>query len=304
MEKTFKIFLLIIVLGLFVSIFIVTNIPKTSITIDEEFELRNALHSINSNLPRSIGTIATMDSISYRYRTIIYNMTVFGDDRIKNVYLQNRNEFKDILMYSTLVMNGQHNMGDFYISFLEEKKLNIACHIYTQNGYVSEWLISGVELKNFADSCKFSPTAALRTIIDMHIEIANLNLPVKIEDLQDPINIKTVALNTFLGDIDETCLPQSISHIDNDIIFEYDIDDDIIDLNELEYMKDDESAMEVLASILAEDVDACEFIGIVALSHSDLVITYNGRKSHKSVSIRLPYNILRKYCKVPLNLFS
>lgn len=302
MEKIFKIFLCIVVSGLCIGVFVVMSIPKPSITIYEESELQKVLYDLNKNLPRTIGTIGTLDSIVYRERTIIYNMTAFGDNRITEVYTQNYNKFKDILKYSILTMNGQYNMGDVFISILEQKKLNIAYCIYTQNGDATEWLISGGELKDFAESCKVSPTTALRTTIDIQIEIANINLPIQIEDINNPI--RSVALNAFLGDIDASCLPQSISHIDSDIVFEYDVDEEIIDLNELDNIKNDVIFLDAFAHSLAEDSDVHEFIGMLAISHSNMVIVYNGRNSHRSISIRIPYSILKKYCKVPKNLLS
>ena len=302
MEKSFKIFMWIAVVGLFIGIFIAINAPKPSMTIYEESDLRKAVSGWNTDLPRRIGTIGSMDSITYSNRTITYNITVFGDNRIKEVYKQNYDEFKDILKYSILAMNGQRNMGDNFISILEMKHLNLGFRVYTQDRDVTEWLMPGSELKEFAESCKVSPTTALRTTIDMQIEIANLNLPIKIEDLHKPIN--SIAINTFLGDIDESCLPQSISHIDDNIVFEYDVDESVINLNELDNIKDDETTIESVASSFTEDADAHEFLGLIAISHSNLVLTLNGRKSHKSVSICLPYNILKKYCKVPQNMLS
>ena len=302
MEKIFKIFLCVVVLGLCIGVFVTMIIPKPSITIFEESKLRKVLYDLNKNLPRTIGTIGTLDSIAYRDQTITYNMTSFGDNRIKEIYTQNYNKFKDLFKYSILVMNGQHNMGDIFISILEQKKLNIAYYIYTQDGDATKWLISSGELHDFAESCNISPTTALRTIIDIQIEVANINLPIQIEDINNPI--KMVALNAFLGDIDASCLPKSISHIDNDIVLEYNVDDEIIDFNELENLKDDAIFLDDFACLITENDDMHEFIGMLAISHSNMVIVYNGRNSHRTISIRIPYNILRKYCKVPQNLLS
>jgi len=272
MEKSFKIFFGIAVVGLFIGIFIAINAPKPSLTIYEKSDLQKAVREWNSDLPRTIGTIGTMDSIVYREKTIIYNMTVFGDNRIKDIYTQHYDEFKDILKYSILAMNGQRNMGNIFISILNQKELKLGIRIYTQDGDVTEWLMPGSELKSFAESCKVSPTTALRTTIDMQIEIASINLPVRKEDIHDPI--KSVALNSFLGEIDESCLPQSISHIGNDIVFEYNVDENVYDLKEMEKNKDDVTTLEALASSLTEDADVHEFYGIIVLSHSNFVITY------------------------------
>ena len=74
MEKSFKIFFGIAVVGLFIGIFIAINAPKSSLTIYEESDLQKAVRDWNSDLPRTIGTIGTMDSIVYRGKTIIYNL--------------------------------------------------------------------------------------------------------------------------------------------------------------------------------------------------------------------------------------
>ena len=302
MEKIFKIFLCVAVVGLFIGIFIAKNAPKPAMTIYEESYLRGTINELNADLPRTVGTIATMDSIVYRNRTITYNMTVFGDNLIKEVYKQNYNKFRDVFKYAVLVNNGQHNMGDVLISILKEKGISLAYRVYTQDGDNSEWSVSTEELEEFAENYRVSPTAALGKIIDIHIEVANVYLPVKIEDINDPI--KSVILNAFLGDIDEDFLPQSVSYIDDTIVFEYDVNDSVIDIDELDDVKDDRDFIETFASLFAEDADANEFLGIIAISHSNLVITCNGRKSHKSVSIFLPYEILKKYCSIPQDLLS
>lgn len=299
MEKRFKYFLWVVVFGLCVGIFVAMNMPKPSMTKFEEMEIKNVMSLWNSDLPRTIGT---MDSIVYHDRTITYNITVFGDNSIKEVYKKNYNEFKDLLKYSLLAMNGQRNMGSALSSILDKKELNLGIRVYTQDGDATEWEMPGSELNEFMKACQMSPTTALRTTIDMQLEIANQHLPVKIEDVHDPI--KFVALNAIFGDLDESCLPKSISHVGEDIIFEYNVDEDSIDWEELDKIKDNPDALDLLASLLTEDEDVHEFLGVIALSHSNMVITYEGRDTHKTVSIRIPYSILKKHCKVPQYLLS
>lgn len=302
MEKWFKYFLCVVIVGLFIGVLIAMNMPKPSMTIYEEGELERGVRETNSDLPRKIGTIGILDSIVYHNRTIIYNLTVFGDSRIKEIYKANYNEFKDMLKYSVLILNGQRNRGDEFSSLLKEKELNYGARIYTRDGESTEWNISGSELDAFVKFCKETPTEALRTVIDMHLKIANLDLPISIEDVRNPM--KSVALNTILGDLDESCLLQAVSHIGKDILFEYSVDENVIDLVELEKYKDDPYALDFLASTLARDEDIREFFGIMALSHSNCVFCYEGRKSHKIVSIRIPYSIIKKHCKIPQYLLS
>jgi hypothetical protein len=302
MEKGFRYFLLIAVIGLFVGILIAMSVSRPSMTMYEEAELSNTISNWNSDLPRNIGTIGTMDSIVYHERTIICNITVFGDNSIKEVYKQHYDEFKEILKYSLLTMNGQHNMGNMFSSVLDKKELYLGFRVYTQDGEATEWRMPGCELKEFMKTCQMSPTTALKTAIDMQIEIANIHLPIKVEDVRNPI--KSVALNSILGHLDESCLPKAISHIGEDIIFEYNVSEDSIDIDGIDKIKDDSNAIELFASSLIEDEDVHEFLGIIAISHSNIVVTYEGRKTHKVVSIRIPYFVLKKYCKVPQYLLS
>lgn len=302
MEKGFKYFILIATACMFIGVFIAMNMPKPSMSIHEEMELRQAVTRWNSDLPRTIGTIGTMDSITYHDKTITYNITVFGDNAIKQVYRDNYEEFKGILKYSILAMNGQRNMGNVLVSFCDRKEINLGFRVFTQDGDATDWKMPGRELKQFVESCKVSPTTALKTTVDLQIEIANLHLPVRIEDIHDPI--KSVALNAILGELDESCLPQAITHVGDDIDFVYNVDEKVINLNDLENVKDNMDAIEALASTFTEDADTHEFLGIIAISHSNMILTYKGRKSGKEVSIRIPYSILKKYCKVPQYLLS
>ena len=86
--------------------------------------------------------------------------------------------------------------------------------------------------------------------------------------------------------------------------FEYNVVEDEIDLDELDKIKDNPDALDIVASSFTEDEDAHEFLGIIAISHSNIVITYEGRNTQKTVSIRIPYSVLKKYCKVPQFLLS
>ena len=300
MEKIFKIFIGIVITMLFVGTFIAINLPKPKMTKSEESELRRVVSRLNSDLPRTIGTIGTLDSINYVDKTVYYNMTVVGDDWIKELYSKNYDKFKDMLKYTILIMNGQRNMGDVFASMLDDKGLNVAATIFTQDRTSTTWRFSGEELKDFVDSCRISPTTALRTTIDMQIEIANLNLPLRIEDLHNPI--KSVALNSLLGDIDETCLPKAVLHENNNIIFVYSVDENEFNIDNMWKNANDTDVLYAFAASIAEDVDFCEFIGLIAMSQSNLIITYEGRRSHKSASICLPYFLLKKYCKVPQSL--
>lgn len=99
MEKIFKIFIGIVITMLFVGTFIAINLPKPKMTKSEESELRRVVSRLNSDLPRTIGTIGTLDSINYVDKTVYYNMTVVGDDWIKELYSKNYDKFNPTLTF-------------------------------------------------------------------------------------------------------------------------------------------------------------------------------------------------------------
>ena len=300
MEKGFKYFLAAVSIALIFGIMYVINAPKPAMTVYDKIELEKMVRNLNSDLPREIGTIGTLDSITYTKKTLTYNLSVYGDTRIKQVYKEHYDDFEDLLKYSLVAMNGQRSMGEKFAEVLNNKELNMGFRVYTADGDAMLWKMTGKELKDFVDSCKMSPTTALRTTIDMQIAIANLDLPVRPDDLT---NTKSVTLNSLLGDLDESCLPQSITHVEDDIIIVYNIDEKDFDIDQIGNTFDNEENLDNFAEAMTKDADVREFFGLLAISHSNLVIQYEGRTSHKTASIRIPFSILRKYCKVPQNIF-
>lgn len=62
--------------------------------------------------------------------------------------------------------------------------------------------------------------------------------------------------------------------------------------------------MNAFVQDLAQDKDVLEFIGMLAISHSNMVLVYRESKSNEQISIEMPYTILRNHCKVPQELLS
>ena len=226
-----------------------------------------------------------------------------GDDRIIQVYSDNYDEFKDMLKYSFIEMNGQGNLGNTFAHSLETKGLNICFKISTENKKSMSWNITGKELSTFVDSCKLSPTTALKKVIDMQIKIANLKLPVTTSDSP---KATTVAINSIVGDVkDESCLLQSIKYEGNNLLFVYKVNEEgAKDIKRLKDREEDLDFMDAFVQELAQDKDVQEFIGMLALSHSNMVLVYRENASAKQFSLTLPYTILRNHCKVPQNLLS
>lgn len=303
MDKLFKYIIAIFIACTLTGIFIALNIPRPKLTFNEKMRLSKIIAECNTDLPREIGTIGYLDSMSFADETITYAVSVKGDDRIIQVYSDNYDEFKDMLKYSVIEMNGQGNLGNIFVHSLETKGLNICFKVSTENKKSMSWNITGKELSTFVDSCKLSPTTALKKVIDIQIKIANLKLPVT---TSDSLKATTVAINSIVGDVkDESCLLQSIKCEGNNLLFVYKVNEEgAKDIKRLKDREEDLDFMDAFVQELAQDKDVQEFIGMLALSHSNMVLVYREKASAKQFSLTLPYTILRNHCKVPQNLLS
>ena len=275
--------------------------PRPKLTFSDKMKLSQIIAECNANLPREIGTIGYLDSMSFANETITYAVSVKGDDRIMQVYSDNYDEFKDMLKYSFIEMNGQGNLGNTFAHSLETKGLNICFKVSTENKKSMSWNITGKELSAFVDSCKLSPTTALKKVIDMQIKIVNLKLPVTTSDSS---KATTVAINSIVGDVkDESCFLQSIKYEGNNLLFEYKVNEESMkDIENLKGREDDLELMNAFVQDLAQDKDVLEFIGMLVISHSNMVLVY--KNSAKQISLKLPYIILRNHCKIPEDLLS
>ncbi len=303
MGKLFKYIIVLLIVCTLIGIFIALNMPRPKLTFSDKMKLSQIIAECNANLPREIGTIGYLDSMSFADGTITYAVSVKGDDRIMQVYSDNYDEFKDMLKYSFIEMNGQGNLGNTFAHSLETKGLNICFKVSTENKKSMSWNITGKELSTFVDFCKLSPTTALKKVIDMQIKIANLKLPVTTSDFP---KATTVAINSIVGDVkDESCLLQSIKYEGNNLLFEYKVNEEgAKDIKRLKDREEDLDFMDAFVQELAQDKDVLEFIGMLALSHSNMVLVYRENASAKQFSLTLPYTILRNHCKVPQNLLS
>ena len=303
MGKLFKYIIVLLIVCTLIGIFIALNMPRPKLTFSDKMKLSQIIAECNANLPREIGTIGYLDSMSFADETITYAVSVKGDDRIMQVYSDNYDEFKDMLKYSFIEMNGQGNLGNTFAHSLETKGLNICFKVSTENKKSMSWNITGKELSAFVDSCKLSPTTALKKVIDMQIKIANLKLPVTASDSP---KATTVAINSIVGNVKaESCLLQSIKYEGNNLLFEYKVNEEgVKNIERLKDREEDLDFMDAFVQELAQDKDVLEFIGMLAISHSNMVLVYRESKSNEQFSIEMPYTILRNHCKVPQELLS
>lgn len=301
MEKAFKYFLSFFAIALTIGIIYAIHAPRPKMSIFDEQELRKLILRLNEDLPREIGTIGYLDSITYANHTISYIMSVKGDNKIKQVYMEYYDDFKDLLKYSVIMMNGQRNMGDKFSTILDHKGLDAGVKIYSSDGTFTSWTITGTELKNFVDGCRLNPTEALHRVIEMDVKIANLSLPMK---PGEGSLVRTVTLNSIESDEDAGFLLQSVTYIGNSITLEYIVDEQENDLDLIDENSTNGEYIDALASIMAEDADVKEFFGLVSIAHTNIVLKCKGSTTGKVVEVTIPYQVIRKYCKIPPNLLS
>ena len=303
MDKLFKYIIAVLIACTLVGIFVALNMSRPKLTFNDKIRLNQIIAECNADLPREIGTIGYLDSVSFADETITYAVSVKGDDSIMQIYSDNYDEFKDMLKYSFIEMNGQKNLGNAFAQSLEAKGLKVCFKVSNKNKKSMSWNITGKELSTFVDSCKLSPTTALKKVIDMQIKIANLKLPITTSDSPQAT---TVAINSIVGDVkDESCLLQSIKYEGNNLLFEYKVNEEgAKDIKKLKGREKYLGYMDALVQELVQDKDILEFIGMLAISHSNMVLVYRESKSNEQISIEMPYTILRNHCKVPQELLS
>ena len=143
MEKLFRYTIAILIVFTLTAIFIALNKPRPKLTFNDKIHLSKIIAECNADLPREIGTIGYLDSMSFADETITYAVSVKGDDRIMQVYSDNYDEFKDMLKYSFIEMNGQRNLGNTFAHSLEAKGLDICFKVYTESNKSKSWTITG-----------------------------------------------------------------------------------------------------------------------------------------------------------------
>ena len=97
MGKLFKYIIVLLIVCTLIGIFIALNMPRPKLTFSDKMKLSQIIAECNTDLPREIGTIGYLDSVSFADETVTYAVSVKGDDRIMQVYSDNYDEFKDII---------------------------------------------------------------------------------------------------------------------------------------------------------------------------------------------------------------
>ena len=140
---------------------------------------------------------------------------------------------------------------------------------------------------------RITPTEALYTIIDTHIKLANLSLPMKSDNLGYVNTIITNAIGTSLGP-DQKLL--KIMHDENSVVFVCETNEREDSISEIREYLSIPLFIQNYATLHSKDADIKEFINMLVLSHSNLIYRIKNVSSTDSVDIEIPYVILNNNC--------
>ncbi len=286
------------ILGLFASIIIgaviiVQFFPKPKLSFSDKQELFKAIKKLNSELPRMIGTIGQLNCVTYDSNVITYHLSNFGDPSIDTFYEDNHNEVGEIMKYGVITLNGQNNAGDNFAKLLDSKGLSVCIEFKTPSKKIFQWNYTGKDILDFMQSIRISPTEALYTIIDTHIKLANLHLPIESCSHSSVNTIVTNAIGTALGP-DERIL--KILHDGNSVVFVCETNEHEDSISEIKEYLNDPLFIHNYATLISEDSDIREFMNMLVLSHSNLTYRMKNIASTDSVDVTIPYVILKNNC--------
>lgn len=125
MGKLFKYTIAILIVLTLTGIFIALNMSRPKLTFSDKMRLSQIIAECNADLPREIGTIGYLDSMSFADETITYAVSVKGDNRIMLVYSENYDEFKDMLKFIGILAISHSNMVLVYRESKLDEQISI-----------------------------------------------------------------------------------------------------------------------------------------------------------------------------------
>ena len=288
MEKFLKTFGICACAAIIAIIAIVSSLPKDRNTTfsNDDLDIARQIKALNYDLPRPIGTIGSLESITYEDNMICYNMSVYGDPTIMDFYKENYNTFKTVMLYSFTLLNGQNNNATKLAEFEAQKGIGTKWVIKTSNNRSISWQATGNELLEFIKENESNPTEIVSDLLDFQIELTNYQ-------------IKTVSSNSLANINEEGIYFKSISHTNNDVIMTYILDESLYIIDNIIENSKDKQFINELASELAIDPDMQELINLISISHSNIIIRYQGNTTRKFADLKITYETLKKHSQVP-----
>ena len=286
MEKVIKIALIAFVVVLLCAIGITRTLPKDRLTFEEELNLRKSVKMLNDNLPRRLGTIGSLDSITYHKRSIGYHLSVFGDPSINDLYRSHYNDFHDVFLYSIAALNGQNGNATKLAEYCNAKKIGMTTTIFFSNKESMAWEFTPSEPLDFIQTYNGTPTEAVGRVLDFHIALANYNC-------------SSITTNTISSLTDEGIVLLSLENLSNSIVWNWGVDEKRFDMEQLSSSFHTEGFASLLIEEMIKDLDVQELINIISISRSNIILRYRGLTSNRSMEITIPYNLIKQHSQVP-----
>ena len=262
--------------------------PRPKVSIFKKKELFKIIQDANKNLPHEIGTIATLNRISYNDSMLIYDYTLKGDNNILFFYRDNTELIKQLSLYHFILMNGNFNLGNLFRYLLDYYNLDCQYNLNVNNGDCFTCKLTKNEIKKFIESYNISPTEALNIIINTHLEFEKIS----------NLNIQSIVINSIDILNDSIYVLKDIKHINNNIILISEIYDKEFNFKDIENQSNNKIFLDTMAYFLSQNKDMIEFINLVVLSNSNLEFIFKNPESKEIVSFVITNDILKKYSNI------
>lgn len=297
MSNLFKHVIIVFVLIIVGAVIIVQFLPKPKLSFTVRQNIDLAIQRLNSELPQRIGAIGQVERVLFRKDTLAFYSVVYGGKETDEFYEENYYEIRELMKYHVICMNGNHDAGTKMAQWLEAANIPIQVNVSTLGDKTFNWCYDGREFLDFIDKVRISPTEALHIVIEVWIKLANLSLPLS----ADEINLQSISNNAIAKSLSSGERLMRISQENDNIIFVSEIKDENFSFDEVRMNVSNPIFVDAFTEDLSKDADVCEFLDLLATSHSNLTYRWCNVSYTDSVDLVIPYEVLKNYCNNRFN---
>lgn len=230
-----------------------------------------------------------------------YYIDVDGDSAVEKLYAQKYDMVKESLLFAFLMMNSHNDLGKMILSVMKEGNLRLR-YVTTikPSGKEYTFVYSATDIQEFLDRCKLHPTEALAAVIDMQV-IEGQEFPAWVDDYGMPHHVT----DDELADVKKKYIVEFKPKREGTaLVLTYSLPEIGESLAGMPDLSEDEVMQASMAQDMASDPTTLRLINLLVMAHSDLKVRYTGARSGQTISINLPYSLLRKYCTLPESVLS
>jgi len=263
--------------------------------------LRDAIERGNADLPEVIPGVGVMKRIDFVDDVISLYIDIEGDSALEKLYTQKYDMVKESVLFAFLMMNSHNDLGKMILSMIKKADLRLR-YVTTikPSGKEYSFVYSATDIREFLDRYKLHPTEALAAVIDMQV-IEGQEFPAWVDDYGLPHHVT----DDELPDVQKKYIVEFRPKREGTaLVLSYslpEIDESLADMADL---PEDEAMQAAMAQDMASDPTSLRLINLLVMAHSDLIVRYTGARSGQTISMNLPYSLLRKYCTLPESVLS